>query len=84
MCVKANPAIPTNLSVRILFISTYLTAVVLQSAYSGSLMSYLAVLDYNLPFESVVQIVNIPSYQLGFVDHSDIEEEWNVRLNISI
>jgi hypothetical protein len=58
-------------SIRVLFLATHLTAVVLLSAYSAGLISSLTIDNKNLPFRTFEELLNVGgTYMAGVVNNS--------------
>jgi heme A synthase len=56
---------PTPWSCRLVYVTSYLTAVVLFAAYSGTFVSFLTTRCYQLPFTDFQGLLSNGKYQLG-------------------
>jgi len=63
---------PRSTSCRLVYITTYFTALVLLAAYSAALISSLTVYRSNLPFQDLEGILRDRTYKLGVVDKSEM------------
>ncbi|KAJ9583198.1 hypothetical protein L9F63_022469 [Diploptera punctata] len=61
---------PTNTSGRVVFVSIYLTSVVILCCYSGSLISYIATHYYTLPFNDLEEFLKDGTYKMGVLKSS--------------
>nr|CAD7463067.1 unnamed protein product [Timema tahoe] len=66
-CYQGMDRPPKSAPCRIVCVLTYLTAVVLLAAYSGSLISFITVKKTNLPFTNLEELYKDGSYQFGVV-----------------
>ncbi|XP_063217656.1 probable glutamate receptor [Bacillus rossius redtenbacheri] len=66
-CYQALDKLPNSLSCRTVYILTFLTAVVLSEAYSGKLISFIAVKKTYLPFTSLEGIYKDGTFKFGVV-----------------
>ncbi|PSN53199.1 hypothetical protein C0J52_04507 [Blattella germanica] len=57
-------------SLRILYFSAHLTALVLSAAYSAQLISFLSIQTFSLPFNSLRELIDIGTYKLGVLANS--------------
>nr|CAD7433036.1 unnamed protein product [Timema monikensis] len=68
VCDVANDAgadwTPVSPTCRLVFLTMYLTAVIIATAYSSQLVSYVTVKDHHPPFGSLEEMVKDGSYQL--------------------
>ncbi|KAI4485059.1 hypothetical protein M0802_012817 [Mischocyttarus mexicanus] len=63
-CQQGLSDFPENISLRIVYITIFLSAVVLSAAYSAALISFLTTTNVILPFRSLEEFVEDGSYQL--------------------
>jgi len=56
---------PTFWSCRLVYVTSYLTAVVLFAAYSATFVSFLTARPYRLPFTDFQGLLNNGKYKLG-------------------
>ncbi|XP_050714470.1 glutamate receptor 1-like [Eriocheir sinensis] len=68
------PDSPEANSLRILFWTIYMVGLVVVAAYSATLVSFLAVADNGLPFESLADLKKLGGYRLGILKGSVLEE----------
>ena len=61
---------PQLSSFRVVYMTTYLTAVILLGAYSGTLVSFLAVRSASLPFTDLEDVVQAGTHKLGALNTS--------------
>jgi hypothetical protein len=69
-CIAGQKDEVNNTSRRIVTFTTYITSLVLMSAYSAFLISSLAVQSRDLPFRDLQGLVYEGSYKLGIVDNT--------------
>ncbi|KAJ4428518.1 hypothetical protein ANN_24560 [Periplaneta americana] len=63
---------PRSTSCRLVYITAYLTALVLLAAYSAALISSLTVYSSNLPFSDLEGLLKENSYKVGVVSESEM------------
>jgi len=66
LCVTGQPDTVKIASGRIVNLTSYMTSLVLLTAYSAFLISSLAVQHRNLPFRDLQGLLDDGSYRLGF------------------
>ncbi|XP_021913231.1 glutamate receptor ionotropic, delta-2-like [Zootermopsis nevadensis] len=71
-CQQGHDLTPRSTSCRLVYITAYLTALVLLAAYSAALISSLTVYRSNLPFQDLEGILRDKTYKLGVVNMSEI------------
>ncbi|PSN40369.1 Ionotropic receptor 124 [Blattella germanica] len=71
-CQQGHDITPRSTSCRLVYITAYLTALVLLAAYSAALISSLTVSYSNLPFEDLEGILKNKRYKMGMVDKSEM------------
>ncbi|XP_069691357.1 probable glutamate receptor [Periplaneta americana] len=69
-CFQGQPTTPENPSGRLVFLTLYLTAVVLLVCYSGSFISYIMTHEEELPFRDFEGMLRDGRYQLGVLADS--------------
>ncbi|XP_063985287.1 glutamate receptor-like [Diachasmimorpha longicaudata] len=69
-CQQGVPKFPDETPLRIVFISLFLSALVITMAYSAALTSFLAVNVSHLPFNSMEEFVKLGTYKLIAIDHT--------------
>lgn len=72
------PDSPEANSLRILFWTIYMVGLVVVAAYSATLVSFLAVADNGLPFESLADLKKLGGYRLGILKGSVLEEYFKI------
>ncbi|PSN34366.1 Ionotropic receptor 139 [Blattella germanica] len=72
-CSQGHYLSPRSNSCRLVYLLANLTAVVLLAAYSGTLISFLTVHNYNFPFTDLDGLLAENSYDLGVYN---IPDEW--------
>lgn len=70
--ISGHDLTPRSTSCRLVYITAYLTALVLLAAYSAALISSLTVYRSNLPFQDLEGILRDKTYKLGVVNMSEI------------
>jgi hypothetical protein len=68
--VAGHERTPRSWPCRLVYLTAYLTAVVLFAAYSATFISFLAVRHSPLPFKTFEEILQDGTYKLGILDHS--------------
>lgn len=71
---------PTALSFRIVYITVYISSVVLLSAYSASLISNITIQKVDLPFNNLQDLYDNARYTLGVAPQSFQHQYFNVSL----
>jgi hypothetical protein len=70
--IAGHDITPRSTSCRLVYITAYLTALVLLAAYSAALISSLTVYRSNLPFQDLDGILRDRTYKVGVVDKSEM------------
>jgi hypothetical protein len=63
---------------RVLYLMAQLTALTVYTAYSAFLISFLAVREFSLPFNSLRELVDIGTYRLGVLANSAHIDDFKV------
>ncbi|XP_069694866.1 probable glutamate receptor [Periplaneta americana] len=69
-CQQGHDFTPKASSCRLVYLTAYLTAVILLSAYSAALISFLTKKTVQLPFRDLTGLLHDGSYDLGMIQHS--------------
>ncbi|KAJ4445627.1 hypothetical protein ANN_12309 [Periplaneta americana] len=69
-CQQGHDFTPKASSCRLVYLTAYLTAVILLSAYSAALISFLTKKTVQLPFRDLTGLLHDGSYELGMIQHS--------------
>lgn len=77
--VSGHDITPRSTSCRLVYITAYLTAIVLLAAYSAALISSLTIYRSNLPFQNLEGILKDNTYKMGVVNMSEIFHMFSVR-----
>jgi hypothetical protein len=56
----------------VVYLTTYLTAVVMLASYSATLISFLTVRTVKLPFNDIEEFLKVGTHKLGALEHSTI------------
>jgi hypothetical protein len=59
-------------SCRVVYLATYLLAVVLLASYSATLISFLTVLIVEVPFNNLEEFLNAGTHKLGVLEDSTV------------
>jgi hypothetical protein len=70
---------PKSSSCRLVYLTAYLTAVILLSAYSASLISFLAKKSVAMPFRDLQGLLKDGTYKLGVIENSAEYRMFEVR-----
>ncbi|PSN36921.1 hypothetical protein C0J52_13895 [Blattella germanica] len=65
-----EPGCPQQSSCRVVYLTMYLTAVILLAAYSATLISFLTIRSISLPFRNLEEILSIRTHKLGALKDS--------------
>ncbi|XP_069702373.1 glutamate receptor U1-like [Periplaneta americana] len=76
-CQQSNECRPRSPSCRLIFMTSYLLSTILLTAYSATLISFLAVRQANLPFTTFQGLLEDGSYRIGALTHSILVESFN-------
>jgi len=63
---------------RVLYLTAYLTAVILLAAYSATLISFLTVRTVKLPFNDLEEFLTAGTHKLGALEHSTVLSQFMV------
>jgi hypothetical protein len=66
-------------SCRVVYLTTYLTAVILLASYSATLISFLTVRTVRLPFNDLEELLNAGTHKLGALEQSTVLNHFRVR-----
>ncbi|XP_066598107.1 glutamate receptor ionotropic, delta-2-like [Prorops nasuta] len=69
-CQQGLSEFPTNSSLRLAYFSIFISALIVSSAYSASLISFLTVTTTTLPFNTLEEFAAARSYKLAVYKHS--------------
>jgi hypothetical protein len=72
--------VPGAISVKLVYLGVYFTAVTLCAAYSATLVSSLAVQKNVLPFKNFQQMLKRNDFEMGVVNNSAVLGEFEVSL----
>ncbi|KDR09318.1 hypothetical protein L798_00999, partial [Zootermopsis nevadensis] len=67
-----EPSCPQLSACRVLYLTTYLTAVILLAAYSATLISFLSVKNAELPFSTLEELLKAGTHKLGCLEQSTV------------
>jgi ionotropic kainate glutamate receptor 2 len=59
-------------SYRVVYMTTYLTSVVMLASYSATLTSFLTVRTVKLPFDNLEEFLKAGTHKLGTLEHSTV------------
>jgi hypothetical protein len=78
-CFTGQDFTPKSISCRLVFLTAYLTAVILLSAYSAALISFLTKKSVVMPFRDLQGLLKDGTYRLGIMPDSAEYEMFEVR-----
>ena len=82
LCVSGVTVLPNSRRSRLALSFLWVTVIVILASYSGTLISYLAVDVRNLPFTSLQQVIESPSYNIWMDTESIYAEIFGVSIYI--
>jgi hypothetical protein len=73
-----DPGCPQLRACRVLYLTTYLTVVILLAAYSATLISFLTVRTAKLPFNNLEELLTTGTHELGALEQSTVLSHFRV------